>query len=80
MAIPDYQTLMLPVLKLAADLSEHKFSQAVEELADCLEELLSAPGRLERFTMYKNCHLLVHKKNIIAEQYMSIFKTGLGQT
>lgn len=34
MPIPDYQTLMLPVLKLASDQSEHKFSQAVEELAD----------------------------------------------
>ena len=34
MAIPDYQTLMLPVLKLASDEKEHKFSQAVEELAD----------------------------------------------
>lgn len=34
MAIPDYQSLMLPVLKLAADEKEHKFSQAVEELAD----------------------------------------------
>jgi restriction system protein len=36
MAIPDYQTLMLPVLKLASDQTEHKFSQAVEELADQL--------------------------------------------
>lgn len=34
MAIPDYQTLMLPVLKLASDRAEHKFSQAVEVLAD----------------------------------------------
>lgn len=34
MAIPDYQTLMLPVLKLASDGKEHKFSQAVEELAN----------------------------------------------
>lgn len=34
MAIPDYQTLMLPILKLASDQKEHKFSQAVEELAD----------------------------------------------
>jgi len=32
-AIPDYQTLMLPVLKLAADGGEHKFSHAVELLA-----------------------------------------------
>jgi restriction system protein len=34
MAIPDYQTLMLPVLKLAADKHEHKFRDAVEQLAD----------------------------------------------
>ncbi|NOU35553.1 MAG: restriction endonuclease [Kiritimatiellaceae bacterium] len=34
MAIPDYQTLMLPVLKLASDGAEHKFSKAVELLAD----------------------------------------------
>ena len=34
MAIPNYQTLMLPVLKLAADGEDHKFSQVVEELAN----------------------------------------------
>lgn len=34
MAIPDYQTLMLPVLQLASNGKEHKFSQAVEELAN----------------------------------------------
>jgi len=34
MAIPDYQTLMLPVLKLSSDGKEHKFSKAVEELAN----------------------------------------------
>ncbi|GAB4358972.1 MAG: restriction endonuclease [Gammaproteobacteria bacterium] len=34
MPIPDYQTLMLPVLKLAADGKEHKFSDAADELAD----------------------------------------------
>lgn len=33
-AIPDYQTLMLPVLKLATDGAEHKFSHAVELLAE----------------------------------------------
>lgn len=33
MAIPDYQTLMLPVLQLAADGQEHKFAEAVEQLA-----------------------------------------------
>jgi restriction system protein len=37
MSIPDYQTLMLPVLKLASDGKEHKFNQAVEELADKFE-------------------------------------------
>ncbi len=34
MAIPDYQTLMLPVLKLASDGSEHRFRDAIEQLPD----------------------------------------------
>lgn len=34
MAIPDYQSLMLPVLKLAADGEEHKYRDAVETLAE----------------------------------------------
>lgn len=33
MPIPDYQTLMLPVLQLSADGEVHKFSQAIEDLA-----------------------------------------------
>jgi restriction system protein len=33
MAIPDYQTVMLPVLKLASDGGEHRFRDAVERLA-----------------------------------------------
>ena len=33
MAIPDYQTIMLPLLRLAADQQEHKFRDAVEVLA-----------------------------------------------
>jgi len=44
-AIPDYQTLMLPVLKLASDGKEHKFSQAVETLAN--EFALTAEERNE---------------------------------
>lgn len=34
MTIPDYQTIMLPILKLASDRLEHKFALAVEALAD----------------------------------------------
>lgn len=34
MTIPDYQALMLPVLKTASNGKEYKFSQLVEELAD----------------------------------------------
>lgn len=34
MTIPDYQTLMLPLLKLASNGQEHKFAHAVESLAD----------------------------------------------
>ena len=33
MPIPDYQTLMLPVLRLATDQQEHKFSDTVQSLA-----------------------------------------------
>lgn len=33
MAIPNYQALMLPVLKLASDGCEHRFRDAVEQLA-----------------------------------------------
>lgn len=34
MPIPDYQTLMLPVLRIAADGEEHSFREAVELLAE----------------------------------------------
>ncbi len=34
MPIPDYQSVMLPILKLASDGLEHKFARAVEALAD----------------------------------------------
>ena len=33
MSIPDYQTVMLPLLKLAEDGREHRFRDAVEQLA-----------------------------------------------
>jgi restriction system protein len=33
MPIPDYQTLMLPLLRLAGDRQEHRFRDAVEQLA-----------------------------------------------
>jgi len=33
MTIPDYQTIMLPLLRLAADGQEHRFRNAVEQLA-----------------------------------------------
>lgn len=33
MGIPDFQTLMLPLLKLAGDEKEHRLSDAVEELS-----------------------------------------------
>ena len=34
MPIPDYQALMLPVLRLAGDREDHRFREAVETLAD----------------------------------------------
>jgi restriction system protein len=38
-AIPDYQSLMLPVLKLASDGTEHRMSDVVETLANELKLL-----------------------------------------
>jgi restriction system protein len=37
MSIPDYQSIMLPLLQLASDGDEHKFSVTVDELADHYE-------------------------------------------
>jgi restriction system protein len=45
MAVPDYQTLMLPLLILAADRQDHRFRDAVERLAD--EFALSPEERTE---------------------------------
>jgi len=45
MAIPDYQTLMLPLLQLASDLQEHQLRAVTETLAD--EFALSSDERSE---------------------------------
>ena len=34
MAIPDYQSVMLPLLRYAADEQEHSVREAIEALAD----------------------------------------------
>ena len=34
MAIPDYQTVMLPLLKFAGDKKEHSLREATDSLAD----------------------------------------------
>lgn len=34
MTVPDYQTIMLPLLKLVSDNNEHRFRDAVNALAD----------------------------------------------
>lgn len=33
MAVPDYQSLMLPLLNIAGDRNEHSLNEAVERLA-----------------------------------------------
>jgi len=55
MAVPDFQTLMLPFLKVAADAQEHSLSEAIDALAlefgladEDREELLPS-GRQSRF-------------------------------
>ncbi|MFX0195967.1 MAG: winged helix-turn-helix domain-containing protein [Candidatus Hodarchaeota archaeon] len=46
MAIPDYQSIMLPLLIFAGDSREHSFREAIEFLAE--EFNLSAEDRRER--------------------------------
>ena len=55
MAVPDFQSIMLPLLRLAGDEVEHSVREAIELLADELEltdeerkQLLPA-GRQRRF-------------------------------
>src|SRR5260370_34225149 len=55
MAVPDYQSLMLPFLKIAADGSEHHLSEIIETLAQQFDvsdqdrkEMLPS-GRQQRF-------------------------------
>jgi len=61
MAIPDYQSLMLPLLKLAADGSDHSIRDARERLA--AEMCLTAAERSEllpsgRQPVFDNCLLM----------------------
>ena len=48
MAVPDFQTLMLPLLKLTGDGQQHTFAEAVERLAQ--EFQLSEDDRNEDFS------------------------------
>jgi restriction system protein len=56
MAVPDFQSLMLPLLRVAADAKEHSLAEAREKLADEFklshedhEELLPS-GRQSKFS------------------------------
>ena len=40
MAIPDYQTLMLPLLQIAADGKEHSLKEAIDILSKQFDLLL----------------------------------------
>jgi restriction system protein len=37
MAVPDYQSLMLPLLKISSDRNEHNLSETIEVLAQQLK-------------------------------------------
>lgn len=47
MAIPDYQSVMLPLLRLSADRADHSLREAFEKLADELQ-LTDAVRALEK--------------------------------
>jgi|GEM_PF-1890468 len=53
MAVPDFQTLMLPLLKLASDGQQHTLAEAVEQLA--LEFQLSDCGTPPKKANARTC-------------------------
>ena len=74
MAIPDYQTVMLPLLNLAADAKEHRFRDAIEELAVYFN--LTEDERKELAKQEKEIEVTYSKK--IAEQFRE-FIEALGE-
>ena len=53
MAIPDYQSIMLPLMKFAIDGKDHTLSEAVEYLAGSFK--LKAEERTERLPSGTQC-------------------------
>lgn len=51
MAIPDYQTCMLPLLRFASDGKEHQLKDAVDHLA---KEFGLTPNELQKFLRVAN--------------------------
>ena len=69
MSIPDYQSLMLPLLKLASDGNEHLFRDAVDALADKFN--LSPSG-----LTYEKMEEMLEEKNV-AEETIRKFRITL---
>ena len=71
MAIPDYQSLMLPLLRLAADEQEHTFREAVDLLAtefQLSDEEKSAASRQGRQPIFNK--RLVWAKSFLAGAHL----------
>jgi restriction system protein len=89
MAIPDYQSLMLPVLELAADGAEHRISDVVESLAqhrklsDSEREELLPSGKLPVFNnrVHRAKTYLAQAKLLVSTRraFFRITEKSLGQ-
>jgi restriction endonuclease Mrr len=67
MAIPDYQTLMLPLLKLTADSKEYTVHEAVEILGK--QFILSVPPYEEQKEIVNRVEKLLSKADEIEKRY-----------
>ena len=67
MAIPDYQSLMLPLLKLTTDGKEHTLAEAVDALADALRLTTE-----ERAALVPSGTLLFHGRVGWAKTYLKL--------
>ena len=54
MAVPDFQTLMLPLLKLAGDGQLHAFAEAVERMGDAPDVKQRLQSALDRIAPFRN--------------------------
>ena len=69
MALPDYQTIMLPLLKFAGDKKEH----STQETIDALSEEFGLTEEEKRESSQLLLHLLMRRENMLPQLRVDLF-------